>query len=39
MSSSYYAVVAEWQTRCLQAAVTSGRAGSTPANRTILLYL
>ncbi len=27
--------MAEWQTRCLQAAVTFDRAGSTPANRTI----
>ena len=28
--------MAEWQTRCLQAAVIYGRAGSSPANRTIL---
>ena len=27
--------MAEWQTRCLQAAVIFDRAGSTPANRTI----
>lgn len=29
--------MAEWQTRCLQAAVISDRAGSTPANRTIFI--
>lgn len=31
-----YAVVAEWQTRCLQVAVIIDRAGSTPANRTTI---
>lgn len=34
MIFSCHAVVAEWQTRCLQAAVIFGRAGSSPANRT-----
>lgn len=28
------AVVAEWQTRCLQAAVMNNRVGSSPTNRT-----
>lgn len=31
--------MAEWQTRCLQAAVISDRAGSTPANRTIFFIM
>lgn len=35
MIFSCHAVVAEWQTRCLQAAVIFGRAGSSPANRTM----
>ena len=38
MNFSFQAVVAEWQTRCLQAAVIFGRAGSSPANRTIFIH-
>ena len=38
MHFSFQAVVAEWQTRCLQAAVIFGRAGSSPANRTIFTH-
>jgi hypothetical protein len=38
MNFSFQAVVAEWQTRCLQAAVIFGRAGSSPANRTIFTH-
>ena len=39
MIFSCHAVVAEWQTRCLQAAVIFGRAGLSPANRTMYFLM